>query len=168
MQKRFMYAFWVIVFILITYIAHSYLQYKENTALTPFIEKSKSEKIVTLRAYNHHYMSYGTINDLKVKFLIDTGATSVSIPEEIAKKVGLKKGLGYTVSTANGNITVYQTYVKTLTIGNIVLNDVRASINPSSDDDFILLGMSALRQLEMIQKDNTLILKQNLANSHTW
>ncbi|WP_395946578.1 TIGR02281 family clan AA aspartic protease [Caedibacter taeniospiralis] len=162
MQKRFIYAFWVIVFVLVTYFAHSYLENKQQIELTPDTSQSNRERIVTLHAYNHHYLSYGSINDIQVKFLVDTGASSVSIPEKIAKKIGLKKGLGYTVSTANGDITVYQTWLDHLTIGNIKLKNIHASINPKSDDDFILLGMSALKQLEMIQKSNTLTLKQKI------
>ncbi len=162
MQKRFIYAFWIVIFIFITYLAHSYLQHEEKANLTPTSQQNAVEKTVVLNAYNHHYVSFGFINDVKVKFLVDTGASSVSIPEHIAKQIGLKKGLGYSVSTANGNITVYQTSIDQLRIGNITLRNVRASINPQTDDDFILLGMSALKQLEMIQKNNTLILKQKI------
>ncbi|WP_192482727.1 MULTISPECIES: TIGR02281 family clan AA aspartic protease [Cysteiniphilum] len=160
MQKRFIYAFWIVIFILITYLAHSYLQHEEKVNLTPTSQQNALEKTVVLNAYNHHYVSFGFINGVKVKFLVDTGASSVSIPEHIAKQIGLKKGSGYSVSTANGNITVYQTSIDQLRIGNITLRNVRASINPQTDDDFILLGMSALKQLEMIQKNNTLILRQ--------
>ncbi|MDA0910395.1 MAG: retropepsin-like aspartic protease [Proteobacteria bacterium] len=162
MQKRFIYAFWIVIFILITYLAHSYLQHTEKVNLTPISQQNALEKTVILNAYNHHYVSFGFINGVKVKFLVDTGASSVSIPEHIAKQIGLKKGLGYSVSTANGNITVYQTIIDQLRIDNITLSNVRASINPQTDDDFILLGMSALKQLEMIQKNNTLILKQKI------
>ncbi|WP_119328130.1 retropepsin-like aspartic protease family protein [Cysteiniphilum halobium] len=162
MQKRFIYAFWIVIFIVITYLAHSYLQHEEKVNLTPITKQNTVEKTVILNAYNHHYISFGFINNVSVKFLVDTGASSVSIPEHIAKQIGLKKGLGYTVSTANGNITVYQTLIDQLRIGNITLTNVRASINPQANDDFVLLGMSALKQLEMIQKNNTLILKQKI------
>jgi len=40
------------------------------------------------------------------------------------------------------------------------MNNVRASINPYMDGEEILLGMSALKQLELLQQGKTLTLKQ--------
>ena len=63
--------------------------------------------------------------------------------------------------TANGAVELAHTRIAELTIGSITLYDVDASINPGMDKDMpILLGMSVLKQLEMQQKDDTLILKQ--------
>ena len=47
----------------------------------------------------------------------------------------------------------------TLTLGDIVLDNVDASITPGLEDDVILLGMSALKQLELVQKGDTLTIK---------
>ena len=62
-------------------------------------------------------------------------------------------------------VTVYSTSVDELLIGNIVLHDVQASITPSMPGDTILLGMSALKQIEFTQRDNTLTLRQLAAGS---
>jgi aspartyl protease family protein len=62
--------------------------------------------------------------------------------------------------TANGWVTVYQTTIEQLTIGDIVLSNVKASINPSMDPPAVLLGMSALKQVEFIQKGESLTLRQ--------
>jgi aspartyl protease family protein len=45
-------------------------------------------------------------------------------------------------------------------IGDIKLTNVSAHINPSMDFDEILLGMSALKQIEFTQRGDTLILRQ--------
>jgi aspartyl protease family protein len=57
-------------------------------------------------------------------------------------------------------VTVYGTEVSRLRIGNIELQDVRASITPSMAGDTILLGMSALQQVEFSQRGSTLTLRQ--------
>jgi len=108
----------------------------------------------------NHYVVTGTINNKRVDFLLDTGATNVSVPLPLADKLGLKKGPAGIASTANGDVMVYSTRIDTLTIGDIRLNNVRASINPGMEEDIILLGMTALSQIEFAQRGNTLILRQ--------
>ncbi|MFT6371659.1 MAG: aspartyl protease family protein [Gammaproteobacteria bacterium] len=43
-------------------------------------------------------------------------------------------------------------------MGSIILNDVRASLNPGLSD--ILLGMNVLKNMELIQRGNELIIRQ--------
>lgn len=107
-----------------------------------------------------HYVASGSINGVSVLFLLDTGATDVAIPEAIALAAGLPRGNPSRASTANGIVTVYATEVAELTIGNIVLEDINASITTSMRGDTILLGMSALRQIEFSQRSDELTLRQ--------
>lgn len=160
MQKRFIYGFWLIVFILISYIAHVYLKHEETANLTPTSTHSNGQNTVTLKSYNQHYVTYAMINNHRVKCLIDTGASSVSVPQTIAHSIGLKPGKGFYASTANGDVTVYQTMIAELKIGSITLKNIDGNINPSMDDDYVLIGMSALKHLDMLKIDNTLTLKQ--------
>jgi aspartyl protease family protein len=107
-----------------------------------------------------HYVVHGEINEMPVVFLLDTGATQVSIPAHIADKLQLK-GFGESlVNTANGTTTVYQTKLQQLSIGNIYLYDVSAHINPSMQSNEILLGMSALKRVEFSQVGKQLILRE--------
>ena len=105
-----------------------------------------------------HYMTNGGINGHDVIFLLDTGATNVAIPENIAKRIGLRAGRSIQVSTANGRTTGHQTMIDSLTIGDISLYNIQAIITPNLNE--ILLGMSALKQLEFSQKGNILTIKQ--------
>ena len=98
---------------------------------------------------------------LEVTFLLDTGATNVSIPVRIARAIGLKPtGRTHMVQTASGSVPVDEVLLETVSIGNITIEYVDASINPSDHSDKILLGMSALRKLEFTHKDGKLILRQ--------
>ncbi len=123
-------------------------------------QNGKTEVILNQNRYGH-YVVDGLINGKSVTFMLDTGATQVSIPRHLAKKLGLKLGAKYWVSTANGNIEVTHTRIDSLSVGGIRLEDVTANINPGMQDDEILLGMSALRQLDFIQQGNTLLLRQS-------
>ncbi len=117
---------------------------------------------VTLQQNRHgHYVATGSINGYTVDYLLDTGATDVAIPGDLAKAMNLKLGPEIKVHTANGTVMARLTRLDRVDLGAISLRNVAATINPSMDeDDEILLGMSFLRKLEMIQRGETLILRQ--------
>ena len=122
---------------------------------------SSGEKQVVLKSSRYgHYLATGKINETKVTFLVDTGASHVSIPERVAKKIGLEKGAPMLVSTANGTITVYATTLPEVSIGEIKLHDVKADINPYMEGDEILLGMSFLRDLSITHQGDQLTIRQ--------
>jgi aspartyl protease family protein len=116
---------------------------------------------VTLLQNRHgHYVSQGTIDGIPVTFLLDTGATEVSIPAHIADKLNLSSQGNYRVQTANGSVTVYKTQIEQLSLGNIFLYNVAAHINPAMKSNEILLGMSALKRVEFRQTGKQLILRE--------
>ena len=106
-----------------------------------------------------HYVLTGEVNHHAVTFLVDTGATTTSIPMNLANKLGLQKGYAFNVSTANGVATAYQTQVDSLKLGNMEFQGIVASLNPGLEGDEALLGMNVLKHLEIVQRDNTLILR---------
>jgi aspartyl protease family protein len=119
-----------------------------------------SHTVILQRNRYHHYVTDGTINQQAVTFLLDTGASDVVIPADIAKQLQLPKGQKKWANTANGIITVYHTQLDTLTIGSITLKQVTASINPSMHGKSILLGMSALKNIAFTQRGDQLTLQQ--------
>jgi len=108
----------------------------------------------------NHYVASGLINNTPVVFLLDTGATDVAVPAGLAERLGLKAGVARNAITANGIVQVYDTRIESLQLGSIQLENVRASINPGMSGNEILLGMSALKDLEFSQSGSTLTLKQ--------
>ena len=107
-----------------------------------------------------HFVASGQINGQPVDFMLDTGATDVAIPVELAERLKLEKGFGVTLSTANGLSEGYRTRIDRLQLGDIVLRDVRALVAPGLGGTQVLLGMSALNKLEFTQRDGTMLLRQ--------
>lgn len=107
-----------------------------------------------------HYVANGSINQRPVTFLLDTGATQVAIPGRLASQLGLSQGQQIQVRTANGVAIAYQTELAQLQLGDILLNNVAATIVPDYHSNHILLGMSALRALEFSQRDRQLTIRQ--------
>ncbi|MEJ2761030.1 MAG: TIGR02281 family clan AA aspartic protease [Gammaproteobacteria bacterium] len=107
-----------------------------------------------------HYVATAKINRRPVQVLLDTGATDVSVPARLAARLELKRGAQVLVTTANGTVPVYTTRLDEVRLGDITLRNIRATINPHADDDFVLLGMSFLKQLDFSQRGGKLILTQ--------
>ncbi len=124
------------------------------------IQNLRSIEVVLERNRQGHYLVVGEINGRDAEFLLDTGATDVVIPEAFAASLGLSKGRAGRAMTANGAVTVYDTRIRELKIGKIRLENVNASINPGMRNQEILLGMSALKQIEFIQRGSQLTLRQ--------
>ena len=138
-----------------------YLVYNFNApkfTQTKIVTKKNTE--FTVRAdRSGHYVFWGEINGRSVKFLYDTGATTVAIPEALASRMKLKKGRKYTTFTANGNSVAYMTILDKVRVGDIVLTNVIGSISPGFKGDQVLLGMSFLRHLETSQYKGKLTLR---------
>ena len=117
-------------------------------------------EVVLAQNRRGHYVATGTIDDAEVVFLLDTGATNVSVPLAVAQRLGLRSGTPMRTRTASDIITTYAVVLDRVAIGHIALRRVRASVNPHMPGDEVLLGMSFLRHLELIQRDRTLTLRQ--------
>jgi aspartyl protease family protein len=107
-----------------------------------------------------HYMATGQINGQSVRFLVDTGASMISMNASEAKRLGvnyLKGQRGY-AQTANGPATVYKVRLDTVRVGDISVTDVDALVHDGNALPLVLLGMSFLNRMEMRQDGQTMTL----------
>ncbi len=152
---------WIIALAMLTIIFSGHLEKQRNPNQTVNSSINSNETEVTLRQNRYgHYIATAEFNHIPVDVIVDTGATNVSVPLTIARQLGLKQGTKMDVSTANGTISVYSTRIDSIKLGDIIVHNVRAGINPHMDDDVVLLGMSFLDQLEFSHSNNELVLKQ--------
>lgn len=152
---------WIIGFFMLVLLFDKVLdrQFNPNQSVNTVQDGSFQE--ITLQRNRHgHYLFNGAINQQEVTFLVDTGATSTSIPDNLASKLGLQKGYRFSVRTANGTSYAYSTNVNSLQIGDMEFNNITASLNPGLQGREILLGMDILKHLEMVQRGDTLILRK--------
>ena len=156
------YAAWVVFLALLTIAFNAYLDRQNNPNQSLAFTKNANgvAEIVLTRNRYGHYVADGTINGSQVTFLIDTGASLISIPASVAHELGLPKGAAYPVRTANGTAIAYRTTLERVTLGAIRAGNLRASINPTMHGREVLLGMNFMKELEMIQRGNRLILRR--------
>lgn len=162
--KLFVWLAWIMAIALLMFVFEDelYKQYNPNSQPQVSLNSSGQAEVILKQNRQGHYVTKGNINETSVTFLLDTGATQVSIPAHIADKLQLESYGSYPVQTANGKVTVYKTKIDQLSIGNIFLYNVAAHINPAMKNDEILLGMSALKQLDFQQTGKQLILREPL------
>ncbi len=162
--KLFVWFAWIIAIALLMFVFEDVLnqQYNPNSQPEMSLNSSGKAEVALKQNRQGHYVTKGSINESPVTFLLDTGATQVSIPAHIADQLQLESYGSYPVQTANGRVTVYKTKIDQLSIGNIFLYNVAAHINPAMKNDEILLGMSALKQLDFQQTGKKLILREPL------
>lgn len=97
------------------------------------------------------YRAEGRINGQAVDFLVDTGATSIALNSQDARRFGInyRQGRPIRVSTASGVELGYLVSLASVQVGDIMLSNVDAVITEGRFPEIALLGMSFLGRVEM-------------------
>ena len=120
-----------------------------------------SGKIIMTADGQGHFYTTGTINGTSVRFLVDTGATMISLGASDARRVGVdfNRGEKTLTNTANGQVVVSKVQLSTVRIGDVTLHNVDALIH-QNEMPIALLGMSFLNRMEMQRDGSTMTLKK--------
>jgi len=113
---------------------------------------AKGSKVVIAADSKGHFLVSGIINNAaSVQFLVDTGATMVSISSDDAKRAGINylAGQRAITQTASGVAPVYRVKLNTVKVGDITLHNVDAAVHVSGQLPISLLGMSFLNRMEI-------------------
>lgn len=109
-----------------------------------------ADSIELSRAHDGHFHIDGSIQGAPVRFLIDTGASTVSISQALAERIGLGCDMSATFRTANGVVVGCSTRVQELEFGPFRIGNASVAILPNMNNE-ALLGMNALRKVRMEQ-----------------
>ncbi|MDP2240998.1 MAG: TIGR02281 family clan AA aspartic protease [Burkholderiales bacterium] len=107
-----------------------------------------------------HFVTTGTINGATIQFLVDTGATAITLSSSDARRLGINylAGSRAQTQTANGVVPVYKIKLDTVRVGGVTANNVDAVIIESNALPIALLGMSFLNRMEMKRDGLTMTL----------
>lgn len=122
-----------------------------NQAVAP------SRQIVLSSGAGGHFTTLGTINGHTTQFLVDTGATSVSISQVEAERMNLRfrEGRRVMTQTANGSVPAHQLQLATVRVGDVEVRNVDAIVIPGQMSH-VLLGNSFLTRFQM-RRDNDIL-----------
>jgi aspartyl protease family protein len=103
----------------------------------------------------------GSINGASMRFIVDTGATFVSIGRSDAQKAGIDitKGEPVMMQTANGIVRASKVRLDAVRVGDVTLHSIEGIVH-GTDMPIALLGMSFLNRMEMRRDGTVLQLRQ--------
>lgn len=108
-----------------------------------------------------HYFTTAQINGVSMQFIVDTGASAVTIGTDDAKRARINyttapKGL---MQTANGVVAAYRVKIDTVTVGGITLNQIDGVVvEGNALGRYGLLGMSFLSRMDMRREGDSMTL----------
>jgi aspartyl protease family protein len=125
---------------------------------------SSARKIILTAVGGGHFVAQGLVNGRNsVQFLIDTGATSVTLSEQESRRMGLDLSGAQRIiaSTANGQVDAYRTTLDSIRIQDVMIYNVEATIVPNAMP-YVLLGNSFLTRFQMRRDNDQLTLEKRL------
>jgi aspartyl protease family protein len=116
-------------------------------------------QIVLTAGSGGHFFTAGSVNGQAVRFLVDTGATFVSMGAADAERLGIdyRKGQRGISNTANGQVVAYRVSLASVRVGDVQLYNVDALVSQAPLDP-MLLGNSFLTRFQMKRENDTLTL----------
>ena len=148
---------WLGIMAGVAWLFYGYLEGEVNPNRVPQV--TGAGEVVLKRNRAGHFVAGGSINGRPVTFLVDTGATQISMPRQLADELGLERGLPVQLMTAAGPSRGYMTKLASVELASLQLKDANAIVAEAMDPQTVLLGMNFLRHLEITQKGDELILK---------
>lgn len=117
---------------------------------------------VTLWPEQGMYQASGSINGYSVDLLVDTGASTVALNAETARRLGIdyENAPPVVVRTASGMETAYRVQLDRVQLGDIYQRNVSAVVIDGPEPSRALLGMSFLRELDIDHRGDRLELRQ--------
>jgi len=112
---------------------------------------------------NGMYSTTGAINGQSVYFLVDTGASVVTMNAAQARSLGIDvkaTGQPVMVNTASSVERAYHVTLDTVSVGGIQLHNIGAVVMTGAQPPNILLGLTFLGNLEIQHEANVMKLKQ--------
>lgn len=150
----------VSVLIALALVAYAHSELAKQTAARAFngapptiAVASAPGEVELQRTYDGHFRARARIGDAEIGLMLDTGASIVLLRHDDARRIGLDMdGLIFStpVTTANGRAMVAPVTLKTIRIGDVQVENVRAAVAQQGNLHTSLLGMSFLGELEEV------------------
>lgn len=124
------------------------------------VSSSNAHELVVKRSPDGHFWLKGHINGVPLKFMVDTGATSVSVSEEFASLANLRGGRSIVVTTASGKARARLIEGVSVTASIFTVPKVNVSVGLAGlERDEALLGQSFLSMFEVTMDERQMIIR---------
>ena len=118
--------------------------------------------VIIPRSRDGHFYAQGTVNGSPANFMVDTGASLVTVSEQFSRTAAIPAGVPATFQTANGELSGRIVPDVPVTVGPISITGVRVAVGlVGGDVENALLGQSVLSKFDVVlQKDQMIIRKR--------
>lgn len=150
--------FWIVVWVCLVFAG--YLVTQRMMAPPPVarsLADGRQEIVIPVSRDGHYYLD-GAVNGVRLRFMIDTGASYVSVGAEFARSAGLPDGIPGYFSTANGTVEGRVVGNQTVKADVFELSGLTVALMPAYGGEG-LLGQNVLRHFEVLQTGGTLRLQ---------
>lgn len=119
------------------------------------------KRIVLMADSRGHFVNTGTINGRVMQYMVDTGATTISIGRTDAERMGLNYQGGEPVrmNTANGVAQGWRMRLDSVRLGDVEVLGVEAIVTPQPMP-YVLLGNNFLTQFQMTRLNDQMVLEK--------
>lgn len=113
------------------------------------------------RARDGHFYIDGSINDTAVSFLVDTGASTVVVSEDIAKRARLGAGVPTTFRTANGLLAGRTVQGVPVAAGPLSISSMAVGVGLAGNSaDRALLGQNFLARFDVAISGQEMVIRR--------
>ena len=148
-----MMVFWCAVMGLLYLLMTQYLKPKQARV-------SANGDLVIQRAQDGHFYTLGTVNGRAANFMVDTGASLVSVSDAFAGKASISGGTPTTFHTANGVRQGRVVEGMTVVVGPLVVNNIKVGVGLTSQkEEDALLGQSFLSKFDVRMDKDQMVLR---------
>ncbi|MGF6213541.1 retropepsin-like aspartic protease family protein [Comamonas sp. 4034] len=107
-----------------------------------------------------HFRVGGAVNGVPVQFMVDTGASIISITDKVAERAQLPEGVPMQFQTANGVREGTMRRAERIEVGPFAVNNLRVGTGYTGESDKdALLGQNFLRYFDVSMAGNTMVLR---------
>ena len=109
-----------------------------------------------------HFRLRGFINNQPAMFLVDTGATYISVSEDFARRANLQGGSPVKIKTANGARPGRLIDGVTVVVGSFSVAAAIVAVGTAGQGDEVLLGQSFLRNFDVTMNDRQMVIRTRM------
>jgi aspartyl protease family protein len=133
-----------------------------NQSIGSSYKKRERTRLTIVPDARGMYYVAGTINGTNTNFLVDTGATHVTMSGRKARALNIDyhKGVRGKAQTASDVVPVWQVRLASVSIGTIKVRDVTAMVIEGDQPFEVLLGNSFLSRTDLQKAGSTLEITQ--------
>jgi aspartyl protease family protein len=124
---------------------------------------SSNARSLVVHASGGHFAVDARVDGRRIPFMIDTGASQITIRESDASRLGFhpkERDYSIRINTANGVGRAAQVDLRMVEVGDIVVRDVPALVVPDNVLNVNLLGMTFMSRVRWSHERGRLLLEQ--------